>query len=861
MPQSILEQAMQGQEKQHQQQRLQQAREIAPVDVDRSARIFYVQAKTKLPSDVIDADLDNLYNQVKRNEFDYNNYTDERNGSPIFNQWAASDPYHAAVVERDRRHLSLIERQTDALSRGWDRGDAMFELSRISNRRRAGDKREGDEEILKELRDLVEADDFGLKGWASILVETGAQSNIQLEILEESMGQALYGAGVGAAASSWGGVTVLAGAATGFGVGWRVGAFESGRRLEQGLAYDEYVQMGASEEDAKRVSGYVGVANGALEMVGLNAVVKYIPGAKQIQGRLGKTVVERLFSKPTFAGAHRALVARYGEVMATEIFTEILQESITMAGSEYLKGEMREAGDIRPELAPMNVDEWIDAIGEIAIKTMKGTVLLGGLGPGASYIGDLRRARNAKANGAFLKSIGEAAEDTEMRKDPRLAPKFKEYLQQQAEKGPVKEVRFDLDAWIDYWEGQEMDVAEVSKALGIDLEGLWATGDDVVIDLETFGEKLAHTDHFNKNLWKDAKLNTDDMSYREAVNFLANPEEHVERLKSDLKDTFGVEVSDDFDRIKDDVTGMLVQAGNFTQSAAEQQAQLMAAVFTTQALRNPAANLTPWDLYTQRLAGIRPDVRDTAAKPGSVDLTVDPLLDRIRAGDIPTNRQIFGDSLVDFVVKQGGLVDDGGELSARDYKKLRRGLVKADGDTLDGMAERAHEQGYIPARDPQLLLDMMDRELQQDDPVFTTRQTDQQLQTLAEDLVQLQEYLMSEGIDIDTMSNQEIRETLAKRRTFEQEDKQSLSDLSDLIVATLGNPKTSEAFASDLAKLEAMIPRVSEEQDFGDLQFTDRVRLKGREGTRKRSAQKQFDVAVKKRNALKKLMDCMGGSE
>ena len=866
MPQSILEQAMQSQEQEHQQQQLQQAPQIAPIDVDRSARIFYVQAKTKLPSDVIDADLDNLYEQVKRNEFDYNNYTAKQNGSPIFNEWAATDPYHAAVVERDRRNMTLIERQLDAMGRGWERGDAMFELSRISNRRRAGDKREGDEEILSDLREIVEADDFGLRGWASILVETGAQGNIQLEILEESAGLAIAGAAEGALAGAlvgaWSGpgsgITALGGAATGLGVGWRVGAFESARKLEQGLAYDEYIQLGASQADAKQISGYVGAANGALEMVGINAMVKFIPGAKRIQGRMGKYMVERMFAKPTVAGAHRLLAARYGEVMATEIFTEVLQESITMGGSEYLKRQMRESGDMRPELAPMGMDEWIDAVSEIAVKTVKGTVILGGLGPGASYIGDIRRARNAKATGAYLKSIGEAAGDNEMRKDPRLAPKFKEYLQAQAKKGPVKEVRFDMDSWIDYWEGQGQDVAQVSEALGINLDNVWAEGGDVVIDLETFGDKLAHTDHFNKELWKDAKLRTDDMSYREATDFLSNPEEHVNRLKEDLKEAFGVEVSDDFDRIVKDVSGMLVQA-KYDQTAAEQQARLMAAVFTTQALRNPNAKLTPWDLYQERLGRIKMDVRDTAASPGAVDLRIDPLLDRIRAGDIPSQRQIFGDSLVDFVVKNGKLNDEGGELAARDYKKLRRGLVSPDGLSLDGMAELANEQGYIAARDPDLLLEMMDRELQMDEPVFAARQTNQELQTLSEDLNELANYLESEGIDISNMTNQEVRKALDRRQTFEQTDKSTLEELGELIVATIGNPSVGESYARDLLKIEGMIPRVAEDQDFGDMEFTDRVRIKGRDGTRTRKAQKVFDTEVKKRNALKTLMDCMGG--
>ena len=851
-----------------QQSKITAASQTAPLDPDRAAKIYFVQGKTRLPSDVVDADLDNLYEKVQRDSFDYNNYTDQVNGAPIFNKWAASDPYHPAVLERDRRNLTYIERQFDAIWRGGRKGDAMMELSKISNRRRDGDKREGDEEVLNDLRQLVGAGDFSVDGHIAKLLLFGTeQSKIQLGILQDSMGLAVAGAAEGALAGglvgAWlgpgSGITALGGAATGFGVGWRVGAFEAGRKLEQGLAYDEYVQLGASEADAKEISGYVGVANGALEMIGINALTKFIPGSKKLQGKAGQYLVERMFQKPTMAGARRMLIARYGEGLATEVLTEVVQESISMWGGEILKDRAAADGTLAPGVQKMTGEDWVDALTDIAVQTVYGTALIGGIGPGASYIGDARRAQRAQATGAYLKGIGEATADLELAKDERLIPKVKEFFQRQSQEGPIKEVRFDLDAWTSYWEGQDQDVEMVSKALGIDLSTVEAQGGDVVIDLENFGEKLAHTDHFTKELWKDAKVKIDDMTYREAKDFMANPEEHVARLKEDLKETFGVETSDDFDRITEDITGQLMQAGKFDQKAAEQQARLMAAVFTTQSLRNQNLNMAPWELYVSRVLGIKPDVRDTAARPGTVDLRLDPLLDRIRTGDIPTQRQIFGDSLVDFVVKNGKLNDEGGELAARDYKKLRRGLVSPDGLSLDGMAELAHEQGYIAARDPQLLLDMMDRELQQDEPVFNIRQQNTEMQTLADDLNEMAAYLESEGIDIDTMTNEEIRKAIDNRQVFEQTDKSTLEELGELIVATIGNPSVGESYARDLLKIEGMIPRVAEDQDFGDMEFTDRVRIKGRDGTRTRKAQKVFDTEVKKRNALKTLMDCMGG--
>ena len=881
MAKTLLEQMLEGQEQDQEQVNLQQGPNVAEtIDYDRANKIFFTSTRTRLPPDVVAADLDSLYDQVKRDEFDYRNYTDKENGAPIFNSWAAENPYHPIVVERDREAMTLFERQRDAISRGIQRSDAMIELSRITDRRRNGDEREGDEEILEDLRGIMEADDFGLGGWASVLVETGAQGKLQAYILGESWELAAAGAaegaavglGIGAVTGAGALATAATGAGYGFAAGWRVGAFDASRKLEQNLAYDEYIQMGADEETARTVSSMVGVANGALELVGLNAIVKYIPGAKQLQGKLGKSLVDRMFSKPTMRGAFQRMTARYGEVMATEIATEILQESITMAGSEYLKGEMREAGDIRPETSPMNVDQWFDAVSDIALKTIKGTLILGGIGPGASFITDSVRARKAIETGAFYRSLGEAVDKTELRqKNP---DKFREFLQRQAENGPIKEIRFDSEAWRDYWESRDMDVEEINASLGLEkMSKIDETGTDVVMSLEDFGEKIAHTEHY-KELWKDAKLRTGDMTYREAKAFHDNPDEHIARLKADLEETFGVETSDDFDRIVEDITGQMLAIGGADRPMAEAQARQMAAVFTTQALRNPQANVTPWQLYLQRFGGVRRDVRDVQTlAPGAVDLTLDPMLDTLRAGRFPARKEVYGESLVDFIVSRGGLVDEGGELASRDWSnRIRVGLInKTSGDTLDGMAEAAWEEGYIPARDPNLLVQMMEREINRGEPVFSPEKGSQELKTLDADLNALYDYLETEGIDIETMTNQEIREALSNRRTFEQTDDQTLGELTDLVAQQLSvldrklAEKGQEAYGSEvevdrmLARLAAKLPRTEDMQDFGDLTFTDRVNLQGRPGTRKRKAQKVYEVEVKKRNMLKTLMDCLGG--
>jgi hypothetical protein len=218
-----------------------------------------------------------------------------------------------------------------------------------------------------------------------------------------------------------------------------------------------------------------------------------------------------------------------------------------------------------------------------------------------------------------------------------------------------------------------------------------------------------------------------------------------------------------------------------------------------------------------------------------------------------------GDSLIGFIVANGGMKDDGGELSAMDWSnKMRPGLINASGDTLDGMAERAHEAGFIAARDPQVLKDAMARELDECEAVFSSVFEKSEMVQLNEDLMALAEYLESEGVDVESMTNQEIRDTLSKRRTFDQEDKQSLTELTELIVATIGSEIAGPEYGQEMHKLMRALPMTQDDQDFGDLEFTDRVRQKGRPGTRKRKAQKVFDMEVKRRNSLKRLLDCLG---
>jgi len=298
--------------------------------------------------------------------------------------------------------------------------------------------------------------------------------------------------------------------------------------------------------------------------------------------------------------------------------------------------------------------------------------------------------------------------------------------------------------------------------------------------------------------------------------------------------------------IHDAVMGELIATGTEL-TAADKQAQLTEFAFSSMAERN---NMDPIMLFSLYWGGVRKEIPEALQKT-DIDVYIDPLLDRLRAQDVPTQRQIFGESLVEFLTAKGGLIDEGGELAAADMVLLFPKLMKGGKLTLDAAAELAFEAGFIAEHDlSQLKEALMDREAA-GKPVFG-RGADEQIADLARALEELNDFLEREGLNLDTMSNAEIRTALQAGQSFEQLSIDELTETA--IIAATRDPKL-------LSKVLLLLPKVPAEQDFGDLAFTDTVQLEGttRAIEVSQPAQKTFDRAVKRRGVIEKLLECVSG--
>jgi len=141
---------------------------------------------------------------------------------------------------------------------------------------------------------------------------------------------------------------------------------------------------------------------------------------------------------------------------------------------------------------------------------------------------------------------------------------------------------------------------------------------------------------------------------------------------------------------------------------------------------------------------------------------------------------------------------------------------------------------------------------------------------ITDKLEELGSFIQAEEIDLDVLSNPEVRQLLTGGERFEQIDTGKLAELMSQLEEAVG---AAERVATDatvarpnqidsiLTSVAGNMPHIFEQQDFGDLTDTGTVRVKETGETAKveRKTQQVFDRAVKRRNVLNKLLECISG--
>lgn len=849
------------------------------LDPERSRRILSASEATGLPAQVVEPDLENIEKQLLSQQFDPEAY---KRAAPAWTQYLSENPYHMAALEDDFENMGAVERSIRQIGMGWDQSKAQVEMGLLQNERikQGGIFTPEQESAYEKYSKMQVEHQFGADGLVGFLVKTAQFVGPTVYSMQEGVKMGAGGAIAGMSAAALAGqagpqvatpeevFTVPTAGVLGFKVGATVGASEAAFELERGFAYGEYRDMGMDHKTAMMGANTVGVINASLESVGIGYAVKHVPWLREGAQALSKKITGDVLTRQSVARASRNLAINFGETLGAEIVTEVLQESVTMVTGEMIRPE-----NIGHELT---MDMYLDRIADTALQTFQGAFLLSTIGPGARYYGDLRRAQQAQRMQSVFDQAAESSSKSTTRKNNRGT--YQQFVQRLRDQGMTDVVYVDAERFTTYFQDKGRDADAVAADLGIeqaDLEEAREIGGDVAIPVDQYADKLAPT-QAGFDLAGDLKGSVDAMSAREADLWMKNNAELLKQIE-ELGEAAQDSAQDaQIEKVVQDVTGQLVAAGYSTR-AAGQLAQIMRGIGVL-ARRN---DMDPMALYDRIFAGVKRVTPEAKATREDVDVLIDPMLNRIRNRDWPAQREMYGPSLMDFINERGGIDPTDPELAAMDFELGARDLGvskakvnrwKREGGTTADLAEAAAEAGYIPENNENLLVEALRDELA-GNPVFgAVDGGNLGLRDLSAKLDELATYIDEAGLDIENMTNEEVRKALEERETFAQIDLKELQNLTQMVMnevltaeetAQLGAPFTAESPVDvTLARAQAMLPEVAETQDFGDVTISANVRI---EETGKRArvdkipAQREFDKAVKRKNVLKRLLDCVSG--
>tara|TARA_R110001599_G_scaffold171353_1_gene362442 strand:+ start:453971 stop:460450 length:6480 start_codon:yes stop_codon:yes gene_type:complete len=342
---------------------------------------------------------------------------------------------------------------------------------------------------------------------------------------------------------------------------------------------------------------------------------------------------------------------------------------------------------------------------------------------------------------------------TESKTFERAPQRIKDFIAKHTANGPLENIFIPAEQLNQYFQSVQIDPEVAASEMGAkNYREAVAAGGDVVIPLADYVTATAKTPHFD-GLMQDIRFSQGDMTAREADLYDKNQPEEMRQFIESLAGTQTGTTS--IDQIQKDITGQLV-AGGMERSTADTYANLYARTMGNLADRSGA---DPLALHEQYGLQVNRPMADILTKLGDSDVNIDPLIERLRSGDVPTDAAVNGPSLIDFLRSIGGVNDTGGDIKrmgADDANApFMKNLLQATGKSVDLAADAAREAGY-PVDD---ILDAIQQELS-GQSIYSANNANDELQALQRDLNDLGGYLQSIGVDIQSATNTQIREAM-----------------------------------------------------------------------------------------------------
>jgi len=452
----------------------------------------------------------------------------------------------------------------------------------------------------------------------------------------------------------------------------------------------------------------------------------------------------------------------FGKVLANQLMTEIPGEQVAT-----ILQDLNDWAVLNPD---QPFQAYLDERPSAAAQTLIATMVATGGQVSIARVAD--RAANGPREQRNVELLTALKDGVANSKTMERAPtQVKAFIEKQTANGPIETIFIPAEQFARYFQSAGIDPAAAAAEMGAKNFGEAMTaGSDVVIPMADFITSVAKTPHYDA-LLPDIRFSQGEMTQREAQLWEANHPDEMARLIEQARGFAPAAQNPAVAQIEIDIAGQLVASG-MEQGTAATYAQMYAKTIANLAERS---GRDPLELHQQYGLTIDRPLPDILTSPNRSDVQIDPFLDRMRAGELPTDAEIFGPSLIEFIRELGGMKDDGGELRRMEVDADRapfvRNLIQEGGRAIDEILDAVKQAGYQVDD----IFEAIDNELR-GNPVYSPANQDEYLLGLRETVNQLGEYLQILGVDLNAMSNEEVRQVMeqAVGNLYDQEGLQTL---------------------------------------------------------------------------------------
>ena len=405
-----------------------------------------------------------------------------------------------------------------------------------------------------------------------------------------------------------------------------------------------------------------GTLMAALDLFGLSRIFGGVGAGQVATDAVAGTLADRVIANGGTQALGRVLTAAI-----TEGSTESLQEAIVMGVTALAGGDYKQA-------------EVIDRLAQafFAGAGAGGAMRVGAEGAVATgraaerYTSDAQKIEGVEGTQARLQEIGQNAAISKLRE--RMPDRFRAFVSQALDGTQAENLYMPADAFVRYFQDMGVDPFEIAGSLdGVtrdDLDAALAGGGMVKIPTATYAAHIAGTEHdafFLENVKFDPNEFTADEARvaNERIDQAMQEmfeEAEAARIEAEQWRTFEQQLTDDM------VTRL--RAAGQSADVARTNAATVVAAYQTEAAR---AGLTVDEfLNLWKL----PDVQGSIPQ-GMQFRNVDEFartIEAVRRRKAPEKDR--RQSLLEFISERGGIVDQGGELKARDAAVIKRGRGK-----------------------------------------------------------------------------------------------------------------------------------------------------------------------------------------